>query len=251
MYIVKQISVDINHLSSKHNSYQQSADELADELERRYGSQIVDELANMRSVWVIELIRKGNVDIADQLFNKVVSSRLDPNKLNNDLRYQILLAAKTDKARDFAKGRKAELNFHNAIGFRRRVSLLIHGYYGNVHLHVIGGSILIFLIFGSIYTYRRGIIRLLRDLSSGRPRTKSGYMKPAVVMDQYSLLLSRFDLDDTATDSEIKAAYRKKLKDLHPDRAGGEADAERVQELIEVKECYKRILEMKATRFNS
>ncbi|HMO18175.1 MAG TPA: J domain-containing protein [Oligoflexia bacterium] len=63
--------------------------------------------------------------------------------------------------------------------------------------------------------------------------------------DQYSALLSIFNLSETATESEIKKAYREKIKNLHPDSS----DNEEIQKFKDTKKAYDRIMELRKAGF--
>ena len=43
-------------------------------------------------------------------------------------------------------------------------------------------------------------------------------------LDEYSKLLAVFDLTDTASEDDIKRAYRNKMKEHHPDSAQGHCE---------------------------
>ena len=66
--------------------------------------------------------------------------------------------------------------------------------------------------------------------------------------DEYSRLLKIFGLTDTATEEEIKAAYRKFVKENHPDSAQ-DSDPERMRKFMEIKRAYDRIIDIKTKRF--
>jgi len=48
----------------------------------------------------------------------------------------------------------------------------------------------------------------------------------------------RLDLGPDADDDRVKAAYRKKVKDVHPDTDGGDEES-----FKQVKEAYERLSE--------
>lgn len=75
-----------------------------------------------------------------------------------------------------------------------------------------------------------------------------GYLKGPSQPDEYSRLLALFDLDDSASVEEIKAAYRKVMREHHPDTAR-EQTPEEVAKFIELKHTHERILEIKKGAF--
>ena len=77
----------------------------------------------------------------------------------------------------------------------------------------------------------------------------SGYTRGAsVAEDEYSKLLAFFKLTDEASEEDIKNAYRKYVRDNHPDLHN--ADAEKIRKFQEVKTIYERILDMKRNSFS-
>ena len=72
--------------------------------------------------------------------------------------------------------------------------------------------------------------------------------------DEYSTLLKFFDLEETATEDEIKAAYRSLLKQLHPDAkildTPKEGEKRKQTTIDEVKKTYHRIQELRNGGFN-
>lgn len=75
-----------------------------------------------------------------------------------------------------------------------------------------------------------------------------GYLKQPRKLDEYSRLLELFNLDDSASEEEIKAAYRQVMREHHPDTSK-EQTPEEVAKFIELKKAYERILEIKKGRF--
>ena len=89
--------------------------------------------------------------------------------------------------------------------------------------------------------FLNGLFSFFQNLLGGSK--KSAYYGDGVVaprLDEYSTLLSVFDLDDDATPSEIKKAYRIKMKELHPDSniEGSKEEFEKVQA------AYERLMEL-------
>ena len=76
-----------------------------------------------------------------------------------------------------------------------------------------------------------------------------GYFRPVDSQDEYSRLLSFFNLDDEATEADIKAAYRDMVKLHHPDR-NPEGEKEQIEAFFqEIKERYDRIMEIRGSWF--
>lgn len=76
-----------------------------------------------------------------------------------------------------------------------------------------------------------------------------GYFRPVDSEDEYSRLLAFFELEDDATEGDIKAAYREMVKIHHPDR-NPEGEKEEIEKFFqEIKEKYDRIMEMRGSWF--
>ncbi len=67
--------------------------------------------------------------------------------------------------------------------------------------------------------------------------------------DEYGKLLDLFDLDDSATEEQIKTAFRKKAKDLHPDHQKTGSNPEHVKEYLEYQKAYERLIEIRKSWF--
>jgi hypothetical protein len=81
-----------------------------------------------------------------------------------------------------------------------------------------------------------------------KEKAVSGYARGPVEKDEYSKLLEFLGLDDEASESEIKRAYRERVKSLHPDAKPGEVNTQD-QDFIELKEVYDRILQIRGSWF--
>lgn len=57
--------------------------------------------------------------------------------------------------------------------------------------------------------------------------------------DEYAILLEFFELSGEVTEREIKNAFRKKIKEVHPDLVEGQN-----QDFLKTKESYERLLEL-------
>ncbi|MDR2337042.1 MAG: J domain-containing protein [Deltaproteobacteria bacterium] len=109
-----------------------------------------------------------------------------------------------------------------------------------VLLSLIVIAIISFLIYTLYQIY-------MQDKVSGKTWV-SGYtrVQPHVV-DEYSRLLSFFKLTDSATEEDIKEAYRRYVRENHPDMTN--ADPEKIRKFQEVKTIYERIMDMKRNSF--
>ncbi len=80
-------------------------------------------------------------------------------------------------------------------------------------------------------------------------RRGPGYFRPVDSEDEYSRLLAFFELEDDATEADIKAAYREMVKLHHPDR-NPEGEKDEIEAFFqEIKQKYDRIMEMRGSWF--
>ena len=106
-----------------------------------------------------------------------------------------------------------------------------------------------FLPFISLALYLRSPKQRLKKLSAEEVESyKRGYEQELEQEDEYTTLLTSFGLDDTASENQIKAAYRQKMKELHPDTGAAQSE-EVAQQFRELKKNYDRIIELKKRMF--
>ncbi len=75
-----------------------------------------------------------------------------------------------------------------------------------------------------------------------------GYTKTTHKDDEYTRLLSFFELSDRASEDEIKKAYRDRVKNLHPDKKFDSPNTNS-DEFMEIKQAYNRIMEIRSSWF--
>lgn len=232
-----------------------SAFELADELED-YDVTVGELVARLRSHWVLALIRLDKVQEADFQYSCVVESRRDPNEENNELRFQMILQAKSAQAKDLVAGRMLELMQAGALTRSRKVKLLLSGYYGYDFLYMGGVAVAIVLSIVALFKFYLFFLIQLKKVktrvSANKRKNLPGYMKPTTDLDEYSGLLAVLELEDDASESDIKKAYRERMKELHPDKATEDQNKEeRAAQFMKLKRAYERIMEIHDKRFHS
>ena len=220
-------------------------------------------------------------------FRMLVELRPDPDEQNTALRMFAATHASTPELMYFAVGRVDEMRQAKVLGSWKKLRLIFSGYYG-VILPTIVVIMVIMLAIGSgfivyhSFQFRKREVAVAADeeefqrehnesinklkgfqrqpraakpgYSTSTGRKPRGYVQPMHGEDEYSRLLSFFGLDDSATESDIKRAYRDKVKNYHPDSAGKDAstsEAERTTFFIEAKETYDRILEIRGSWFGA
>jgi curved DNA-binding protein CbpA len=63
--------------------------------------------------------------------------------------------------------------------------------------------------------------------------------------DEYFRILIRFGLSPKASLGELKATYRKRVKKVHPDTAGGSAPGAKA-EFMDLTQAYERAVELRS-----
>lgn len=201
-------------------------------------------LAQIYSRFVPKFAHVGDSVRAEKYFAEVLRLRPDPNEENNVLRSSIVETDGAGKAGEFTEARVAELKEAGRLPFKLKVHLLFEGYFGVFLPIILIASLFGVLVSGAAFLLRN--VRLPR-ISFKRERTAPGYMKASGATDEYSRLLSMFGLDDRATEEEIKKAFRKKMKELHPDV--GDISPGATEEFQRLKLAYERITQIRSSWF--
>ena len=127
----------------------------------------------------------------------------------------------------------------NDLSSTDKVKLLFKGFYG-------WWPFLIPLAF-----FLLPILFLLRPKKKTRLKTN-----PVLEDDQYTKLLKKLELDETATEKEIKKAFRLLVKKHHPDAHGVDgvvldSDGNVDQQFEELKKTYDRLLQIQSSWFGN
>jgi hypothetical protein len=212
---------------------------------------LTQQIAEILASKVLVRVRGNDIPGAEAFFSWLLKRRPDPNAENDKLRLKIALAANSDKGFYFGLARTEELSRSSGLGMIGRVRLLFKGYYGRGYLLVLAVTTLLTLLVFALYRFRISFAlpRIqLPKIRLGRKRKVRGYNQGPSTPDEYSRLLAIFELDDTATEAQLKAAYRQAVKDCHPDTAG-DADPEKVARFRDLKLFYDRIMEIRSSLF--
>lgn len=207
-------------------------------------------LADIYSWKVLRLVSTGKGAEAGPYFEAVLRLRPDPNPENKKLRLETAIRAIDPPGKAFAAQRIDELNSTGALKLGDRAKLLFAGYYGSVLLYLlVAGLVLFFVCCIVLLVTRSGISEML--LEAREKRNERNYQDVLEKGDEYSELLALFGLGDNASESQIKKAYRKAMKDYHPDQRTGAsaAEDEATKKFMELQKAYERITEIRSSWF--
>jgi len=214
-----------------------------------------ENLSQIYSVYVVQLSEKGETAKLSRVFSRVITLRPDPNKKNDQLRFDVAYAAKGEVTKNFARQLVAELESAGQLGLVNRFKLLFAGFYGTAPFIT---AIIFLLSFASllalVLSKRVSSAGLLSKVSSVLYNEKKtpGYQRGISSEDEYSRTLAILGLDDSASEQDIKTAYREFAKKYHPDRlrdSSEEEKAEAVKKHHEITTAYHRVLEIKKSWF--
>jgi DnaJ domain len=219
----------------------------------------LETLKRLYSLGLIRCAQKG-----DLALTKATLSVLETLKFeDSDLIATFLLEARGTVRHELAPGMFAELKKRRSPSLGLKWQLVIAGYYGPVVPVLIGltfafpTAAIALYILARVHRYR-GTQREVAPKPKRRDKKLPGYMTPievedddTVLEDEYSRLLRMFGLRDSASESDIKQAYRHKMKQLHPDKKPEEVESqdENSEQFRELKHAYDRILEIRGSWF--
>lgn len=206
-------------------------------------------LIKIYSDFAILFMRQGDVAHVEQFLSQVIRHRPDPHEENDDLRLELALEARTTEARTLARSLVRELMREQKLTWFGKLQLMLSGHYGTTLLIFLCASIAIAAISLSVAV----ILPLFSRERSWAEPLMVDTDRYASVLDEYSALLQVFGLGEDATEEDIKQAYRRIAKELHPDTASGTIEMDektRNEKFIELKATHDRILEIKKSRFS-
>jgi hypothetical protein len=227
------------------------------------GQQIAEKL----SVKVLEKVLDGNAEQATRFYGKLLEVRPDPSFENDELRKQVVHYGKSPEIKGFVEARFQELSLKNEgifeslrLQYLRSPTTVI----GVVAICILV-SVLVLLILLRLEKQRIKRKTALENkpkpkepnVENRKDRNSPGYFvnrnsssKSADQDDEYSKLLGLFELTDKASEADIKHAYRKKMKELHPDRSQ-DRTPEQIEKFNDLQNAYERIIEVRKSWFGS
>lgn len=171
--------------------------------------------------------------------------------------FRVIEVAQGAAQSEFATVLISELRQRGLLDLSDYFRLFMKGYFvGGIWGRNLVLSLVVFLALLAIY-FAINLRQVLHDKQSDF--SKSGIFRNGPIVtenlisenDEYSRHLSVLGLDDTASEQEIKQAYRQLIKVLHPDGAHASQDPNLQKQFREVQFAYKRIKEMKEGWFHS
>lgn len=202
------------------------------------------------------LCKNGAPYKASALFNLIVSIRHDPSPENDALR--LTLAVTWTKFGQMNDAKRSIDEMARGPGPFGVFRLLLAGYY--VHPNLLILIVLIpFLLGFSIYLYIRDLRRDRIDAEERQEQRISDEYAPEEAphgfsmaripralnprMGEYMALLEEFELGPMATERQIKAAYRQRIKEVHPDL--NHNSAEDRARFVALTSLYERIVQLR------
>lgn len=177
--------------------------------------------------------------------------------LRDTFAFNVIEVAEGAARSGFATVLISELRQRGLLGVSDYFRFFMKGYFvGGIWGRNFVLSVVVFLVLLASYF----VINLRQALQSKQTDfSKSGIFRngPAISEillsenDEYSRHLAVLGLDDSASEQDIKQAYRQLIKVLHPDGAQASQDPDLQKQFREVQFAYKRIKEMKEGWFHS
>jgi|GEM_PF-5085000 len=204
------------------------------------------------------LLDRGMVLRSEYYFNQLLALRPDPNRFNDYLRIKEAVTWAALDRRDNAEIILSNLSTSPGLG--HRFQLFRYGYYIDLNLLVLLIGIPIILI-SSVYLYwksRPSYQAVYNDeledvefeeLAEGEKQAAFSLLKVNRAlnprMQEYRKLLALFGMGPDPSFKDIKAAYRSRIKKVHPDLQFDNVDSKGSESFIEIKRDYERIIELR------
>ena len=219
----------------------------------------MSQVLQMLRLKVLQDVAHNQAVDAQWYFNLILGLRPDPNPENNQLRKEIAFTADGADSKKFADGRLEELRAAGALGVFTRLRLATAGSGGKLVRVIVVTLEILFLALVTWFGWRTFVrMQAAKALRKSAPKKRSskskGYDQPMERDDEYTRLLAGFGLDDSATEADIKRAFREAVKRHHPDVQGSEGvmrdDEGNVDDTFqELRRNYERLLEVRGGWF--
>jgi len=179
--------------------------------------------------------------------NWILGNRPDPDPKNIELRKELVFLS---PGSSFSKKQIDKLVAQDSFSF---VEKLKSGYYGSSIPVVIISSLLVLFSLIALFLLKS---KFKGGFNLKSKSKKSHYSNAVDSEDEYTKLLAIFGLDENASETQIKRAFRNAVKEHHPDAhgAGGVVTDEEGNvdgTFQDLKESYNRILEIRSSWFGN
>lgn len=195
---------------------------------------------------------ESKLERSSEVFNFELLSilhELSPAKARS---HGVLIAKKLYAINQTEDAKKIINNFVPQLSFLEKLSL---------HASRLFNSLFFLLSVAGVILTTLGCIRFGKASKkqidkSGNATTSGAYQPPPRFVSEIKLNLDTprrieintclhyFGLSENASEKEIKNAYRKRIKDVHPDAMGGSQNAEANAEFLKTQEMYERLTEL-------
>ena len=190
-------------------------------------------------IWrTLASLEEGNQNRAAIYYNLLLPHLTEAEKVS--FRKEILAKALKIGLNPFVSARIDELKSAKLLTAPEKLALLFKGYFGWWPLLLSAPFVLsIFFV-----VYKR------------TPAKKKLTPKTPIAEDEYTRLLKKLNLEEDATEGQIKKAFRLLVKEHHPDAhgAGGvvlDSDGNIDQKFEELRKTYDRVMEIRKSWFNA
>jgi len=205
------------------------------------------------------LLEQGKVLRSEYYFNQLLVLRPDPNSHNDRLRLKEAITWAALGRYDNTE--RILSNIRSSPGLHDRVQLFRFGYYIDLNFLILLIGIPLIVAFSSYLYWKSRPVKNqittdeLSDLEY--EEVENGAETPAAFsllkinralnprMQEYRKLLSVFGLGADSSLQQIKAAYRTKIKEVHPDLQFNNLDSKGSESFIQIKKDYERIVELR------
>ena len=202
----------------------------------------------------IQSISEGKSEEASKFYDWILRRRPDPSKANDALRLAMVQSAAGAEAKTFAQERFDELGERGKVPGSKKIGLFLRGFYGRAPLIAFFVVIVGFFVAVILFALRAqpSVAKLGAIFSSTLGdkiklgKKKGNYTQVTVSDDEYTTLLSKLGLDEKASESQIKKAFRKMVKEQHPDTSNADDGNDGFQDL---RKTYDRIMEIRGSWF--
>lgn len=193
----------------------------------------------------------GQVKSGKMYLSNLSSIRMDPSAFNDSIRIQGALSLFHKGAKEEAQSLLDEVK--TSIPFLSRLRLIRYRIdvvtVGALGLFLVLGALFLVLLRSFKNAPKKAVTRKERSYQEPPQSSQRAFvtMRPreSGLSREYVDCLSVFRLEPTATLAQLKAAYRSRVKDIHPDRKGETPDAAFTSEFVRLKEMYEKALELR------